>query len=363
MKRILKSLFRNIIIRRRRKELLKSGKELLTNFQCQRLTANERKEVKEYWGELGYKVDMTYPVLFKTINYYDKKFLPEDLYASVILASLNPRMDSFVYVNKGMYDSLFKMIPQPRCFVKNIGGVYWNERCLLDKNEVVSYIETRLESFIIKPSVGTFGGAKVKKINLNDIGVVSRREYIEDLLRYYKTDFVIQEVVDQHIETAQFNAESLNTFRICSLFLNGKLSILTRLLRCGQNGSVVDNGFAGGIMVPVMSDGRLAKYGLDHVFNKYEKSSNGIVFDGIILQHYSKLEQFIEKYHVLFPTCHLIAWDLAIDKNGSPLMIEVNLISPGITEEQVSIGPFFGDRTDEVIKYVKENPGKMYMTL
>lgn len=328
-----------------------------------RLTEQEWKEVQDYWSGLECRVGRNYFEVFKALKSFDKKFLPEDIYVSLILPSLNPRKDSYTYVNKGLYDLLFKEIPQPVCYVKNISGVYWQNDKILDDEQVCTFLSNKIGQFIIKPSLNSFGGANVKKVNLAAIEPIRKKQYVKDLLLQYKSDFVIQEVVQQHSETAQFNPESLNTFRICSLVLNGKLSILTRLLRCGQNGSVIDNGFAGGIMIPVLPDGRLSKYGVDHNFKKYERSSNGIVFDGICLNHYSKLEAFIAEYHRFFPTCHLIAWDLAIDKNGDPLMIEVNLVCPGITEEQGTIGPFFGDRTDEVIEYVKTHQGKLNIVL
>lgn len=362
MKEALKSLLKKAFIDRYRNAYLKGIKKLLPSDRRKRLTACEKREVGNLWGKLGCKVDLSYPEVFKTESHYDKRFVPEDIYVGYLLPSLNPRMDAHSFVNKGLYDVLFKEIPHPRCILKNIMGVYWCGEKMLSWGEAVELLEKQ-DEFVIKPSIDSYGGSNVRKIDFKGLDNGEKAKQIKELLLQYNINFVVQEVVKQHKETACFNPESLNTFRICSLFLNGKLSILTRLLRCGQNGSMVDNGFAGGIMIPIYADGRLAKQGLDHVFKRYEKSSNGIVFEGRCIENYPKLEHFIEKYYKLFPTCSLIAWDLAIDETGEPLMIEVNLASPGITEEQVSIGPFFGDRTEEVIDYVKNHPGKVYLSL
>lgn len=359
MKKFLKKIIRRFFIKRIRKEWIKRTLAIKTG-SLNKLSMNECQEVRNYWGQLGYKVNLETHKLFKTVFHYDKRFVPNDLYVSLVLPSLNPRMDSSVYVNKGMYDVLFKEIPQPKCYVKNISGVYWVDSEVVCVQDAIDYLNYTANEFIIKPAKDVCGGKNVRKINLSNIA--ERVTYLKQLFCEYKQDFVVQEIIRQHKETAQFNPESLNTFRICSLFLNGKFSILTSLLRCGQNGSIVDNGSAGGIMIPVSSDGYLAKYGLDHFLKLYEKSFNGISFDGICIKNYSKLESFIRKYYRLFPTCSLIAWDLAINEFGEPLMIEVNLCGPGIIEEQVSIGPFFGDRTDEVIEYVKTHPGKLYMS-
>lgn len=48
----------------------------------------------------------------------------------------------------------------------------------------------------------------------------------------------------------------------------------------------------------------------------------------------------------------LIAWDLAIDEKGDPLLIEINLPYSAIDLMQISIGPLFGDQTEEIIRKV-----------
>ena len=43
-----------------------------------------------------------------------------------------------------------------------------------------------------------------------------------------------------------------------------------------------------------------------------------------------------------------------------PVFIEVNLGFPGIQMEQMCTGPIFGDRTAEVVGYVKNHPPKEF---
>ena len=45
----------------------------------------------------------------------------------------------------------------------------------------------------------------------------------------------------------------------------------------------------------------------------------------------------------------MASWDLAIDKNGEPVLIEVNLMYQGIGFLQINNGPLFGDYTEDIL--------------
>lgn len=358
VKKCLKGVVRSFLIRRIRNEwierikLIKKTSNLLTNAEC--------KEIQEYWGQLHYHVNIVSHKLLKTLSHYDKHFVPKDLYVSLIMPSLNPRMDSAVLVNKGLYDVLFKQIPQAKCYVKNIAGTFWIGMKVVSEDAAINFLKSNVGEFVIKPSCDSSGGNNVRKVNMS--AVQDKTQYLKELFCEYKQDFVVQEIIRQHKDTAQFNPDSLNTIRMTTLNLNGKFTILASGLRCGQKGAVVDNLAGGGIYVPIDTVGCLYEYGFDHFGNKHAKSSYDISFRGMKIETYSRLVEFVTMHHVVFPTCHFIGWDLAINEKGEPLMVEINLNCPIIFVQQVATGPIFGDRTDEVIEYVKTHPGKLYMS-
>ena len=49
----------------------------------------------------------------------------------------------------------------------------------------------------------------------------------------------------------------------------------------------------------------------------------------------------------------MIGWDVTIDKEGNPIVIEVNLDRALIEAHQVFNGPVFGDRLAEVKEYIE----------
>ncbi len=53
------------------------------------------------------------------------------------------------------------------------------------------------------------------------------------------------------------------------------------------------------------------------------------------------------------PSMGIVGWDVALDVNNQPIVIEANIINPGILFTQLANStPIFGERTEEVVQYV-----------
>ena len=62
----------------------------------------------------------------------------------------------------------------------------------------------------------------------------------------------------------------------------------------------------------------------------------------------------VKTAQLMIPNIGIVGWDVALDSNDNPLLIEVNIGGPGILYEQLCTGPIFGERTQEVIEYCKK---------
>ena len=51
----------------------------------------------------------------------------------------------------------------------------------------------------------------------------------------------------------------------------------------------------------------------------------------------------------------LISWDFAIDENGEPMLIEMNISYGELDFHQLCNGPIFGDKTEDVLNEVFDN--------
>lgn len=363
LRKKVREQFRKYRLNRLRRWAIDMEKIHINKVKLLNLSEVEVNEIKSQWGDLGLSINFLYYRLFKTLVGFDSKYLSDDLFYPWMIRSLNPLKDSSVYENKGGYDLLFPHLLQPQCFVKNFNGQFFDgDRNCISCKESIELLMNLNEDLIIKPIIDSSCGRNVRKIFYSsEQETACREEILEKLFLEYRSNFIIQEVVEQAEETALFNPGSLNTIRMTSLNLNGKTSILSSIFRCGQNNNIVDNAGAGGLVVGLNQDGYLNQYAYDADYRKYDATISGVTFYGKQIPNFDILKEVVKINHSKFlPTCGFVGWDFALNKNHKPVLIEVNLGFPGIQMEQLCTGPILGERTNEVIEYVKKFPPEVF---
>jgi hypothetical protein len=189
-----------------------------------------------------------------------------------------------------------------------------------------------------------------------DIIFYDKNEYqsidFEHILKLYRTDFIVQDIVSQHEVLASIHPKSLNTIRVISFLFQGKIHISSAILRMGVDGSRLDNVSAGGIACPINPDGRLAPKGINKNSEWIDRHPNGTVFSDVTIPSYEKVIEAIQKAHKNIPHFRILGWDFSIDEAGDPVLIEYNG-APGLN--QISCGPLFGDLTEQVLDEIFNN--------
>lgn len=133
-----------------------------------------------------------------------------------------------------------------------------------------------------------------------------------------------------------------------------------------SRGSKVDNigCGGGGIIVGVSLDdktmGQLNAVGYDSKCMQHTHTDNGIELKGHTISHFKKCVEFALNLHERFPVCGMCGWDIALDEQERPILIEPNINQPGIQSEQLCAGPIFGNRTDEVFAYLKQHHNRIF---
>ena len=82
---------------------------------------------------------------------------------------------------------------------------------------------------------------------------------------------------------------------------------------------------------------------------------NGVNFENCKVPNFEKVKSFVLNAHARIPMCALVGWDIGVDENDEPILVEANLESPSVNVSQLCCGPIFGDRTEEVFDYVKNH--------
>lgn len=313
-----------------------------------KLTDDQKKQIGDLWNDLLPNMPTLYHRMFSSFEFFDSRWVSDDVYWPLIVRSLNSNKYVRSLENKSMYPILFPSIPQPRYLINKINGNYYDcEENIVEENEALKILQ-QSDGFIIKPTHDTLQGKNVRKID-------PRQDSVQEIVKLYGDDFIAQEVLTQSKVTEKFNPHSVNSLRFTTLFLNGKVSLCSILFRCGQGTTCVDNGGAGGLMAGVEENGLMHDYAYDKFFKRYEVTKEGVRFRGTVIPNMPHIVELVKKWHKqFFPLIGIIGWDIALKQDDTPCMIEVNLGFPGIMFEQLCAQkPLFGDRTEEVITFVR----------
>lgn len=345
IKSIARSSFMNVLINRFEKRLIAFESCNMDKNGFELLTKEEQLSVVDTWG----LKDFTYHRMFKTYAKFDVRYVSDSSFFPTILRSLNPYESANSFERKSLYKILYHEIPQPNSIVSCLNGTYIVDNHFVSREDAIELLKSK-EEFIIKPTEYSTQGKNVRLIK-------TEQDKIEEALELYGKNFITQEVLSQSSRTAVFHNSSLNSFRVTTLNINGRVTLCNILFRCGQGDSVVDNGGAGGLMVGVMPDGSFMDFAYDNHYHKHTQTKDGVEFKGKCIKEMPEIVNQVVSWHTAYlPHMGIVGWDIALDEQEKPIMIEVNLRLPGIQFEQLcSETPLFGDRTQEVIDYTNSH--------
>lgn len=320
---------------------------LIDTYNLPPLSRQELQEVQLVWPcfRISDK-DLTYLKMYKKEKGFDPYFLT-DYYFQFILDKTNKYNDIVAFKNKAMYDVYMPKIPVGKLYSRNFGcGIKDDKmRNISRENEIGILLEKK--QFIIKPSFDSGRGRGVLKVDIDKES--NPKQFLLSLLDHYGEDYVTQEIIIQNSEIAKLNPSSLNTCRITTILLNGKITS-SGVFKVGKMNSNVDN-WHSSYFVGLTNDGMMMKFGYDSHLNKVETTDNGFAFEGRKIPFYDKMRELVADLHnYYFPHIGVLGWDVCIDQNNEVRVVEVNVDWPGIAGEQFCSGTFFAERREEIIK-------------
>lgn len=202
------------------------------------LTVEEQKKFQKVWDGWSAEGCEFYKAF---CGKFDVEYVPNDYY-DFAEHVLNLRWGAFFLQHKCNLKYIIPERNRPKTVLRKIVGHY-----VLEDNTEISLEDAKKilqdkESFICKVAMGTGGGKGVRKICLAN--EENAEKLFERLLK--PEDLVFQEVLSQSDFMASLNPDSVNTFRLLTLNINGKCTVLSSFVRMGAKGSFVDNLCSGG---------------------------------------------------------------------------------------------------------------------
>ena len=315
------------------------------------LSKEEKAAFKSVWGDCSSKSHEFYKGFGLP---FDTHFVPNDYY-DFAEHVLNLRWGAMFLQHKCNLKFIIPLSHRPVVFLQKIDGHY-----LLEDNTEISLDEAKSilikkKEFIRKKAFGSGGGRGVIKVCWEKES--NPDALMETLLK--PADLVFQEIIQQNSFLASFNPDSVNTFRLLTLNINGRCTLLSSFLRMGAKGAFVDNLSSGGILVGIDKEGVLHDFGITKDYSKKYESPTGLLFQGIRVPLWDQIKQEVLDFHRKIPYANLIGWDITVNKDDQVIVVEINLDGAEIEAHQIFNGPVFGDRFNEIRQYIDAKKPKL----
>ena len=330
--------------------------------QTKELTAEQLDELKSVWGDI-WDTGLVDPLWVKV--YSDKTGIYSPEYVGSDIHYYNVEWSRIDYdylrafLDKNYMDVVLPCVKHPVTLIRKIHGQYLDvDFNPMSKPQAIDKLYENLDpGIVVKISRSSSGGKGVRFL-----GKGSTKEDISEALDV-DPDVAVQLVMRQHPEMAKMNASSVNTIRIICIILDGESIPLSAVVRIGNSGSRVDNFSSGGVGCGVKPDGRLNDCGYTQKGERYDVHPNGFVFSEGFVPNFDKVLEAVKRCHMRVPMFGVASWDIAIDEDGEPVLIEYNVGGAGIDIHQYNNGPLYGKYRERIISDALKNYAERSATL
>ena len=313
-----------------------------------KLNKEQKREIQAFYKSLiGKKISLiSHEYFYSRTGVYSKEYVPKGLYTMELLPRANKMAYREAYVDKNMIDIILPNVKHPHTILKRINGYFYFENKPVSKQEAISLCQN-ISHALVKP-VLDHGGHGIMGLEVNNGNTNINGWTVEQLFDHYGNNFQIQERLKQHEKMNLLNDSSVNTIRIVTYRSDMEILVIYSVVRIGKKGAVVDNQCAGGISTVIGEDGKLGGTAFGgFTADGVGKTDSGVALDGFEIPSYHQAVETVKRLHYQLPYFDLIGWDVAIDEEGDPVIIEWNA---GVGLSQSAYGPGFGKYTERIIK-------------
>lgn len=303
------------------------------------MIADMKREMKMRFGKAGH---WPWIALYTELRgEYIKGWVPDDFYAYKMLPRFNPHPGAKLSTIKSFDHRLFPGFAVEPLLIR-VNRVWFDSKMnRRDPRHIFQKLRAKDQEIVIKRD-GSPSGLEINFIRTSELSL--------DLFLPGK-DYLIQPSVKQHVELAKLYDKSINTLRLTTFIKkSGEIEIKHRSLRFGVAGNRIVNVSKGGLCVILDNKGKVITQAMNDIgTGKGTKHPDtGYSLADLQVPSIAEAEQRCKKAHLTFPYIRFIAWDLYIDEESKPKMIEWNAMRPDMWVNEALIGPLWGEEIGEL---------------
>ncbi len=331
------------------------------------LTKKQKLETDLFYKKhYGKKVSYIWHNLFtKYTGIFDVKYIPFDIFLKFIDMMNTTHNYSGILEDKNfMYlCASFTGIKIPERFFYSINNNFFDSNNnIISKESFYKKMANIGEVFIKPTKLNTSGNAKNCKIikMANNVDTYSGLNTETLLKKYHYTDFVVQKKIVCHKSISDIYSKSANTFAVSSLIWKDKINTPIHVLKIGRENKTVDwEGLtSNSLVIGIKEDGSLYDFAFSPAEKKkyYAHPDTGFVFKNYKIDLFPKVRESVIKLHSVIPWIKFCNWDITIDCEGNPVIVEMENPAGWSLIYQAALGkPYFGENTAEILSFIKEH--------
>lgn len=328
-------------------------RELRGVARPERLSRDEKRLGDSQWAGLQPCHTYDWHGWFKQVSgTFDPRYVAPCTYELAIVPRLQNVGLSQAWADKAYYRKRFPHVRFPEEVLCRINGTLLDrDHRIIDVDDALVLMR-RYRRVLVKPAIG---GRVGRGVDIWDVEGMDS-DALACALAESGPNLVVQDVIEQHELLARLNPSSCNIIRINTLRMGSDVCVLNAIVRFGVAGSCTDVSFVDGKemlnIVGVTDEGLLhAK-----VFDAHGVALNIEAFGVNAATPIPGFKQACDLAKQMHRELHhfgIVGFDVAIDRRGEPVVVEYNLTMPGVVFPQYAHGPFFGNLTDDVVRYLR----------
>lgn len=298
------------------------------------------------WEKFRYDIELIDYIQYQF--YYKKreerdKFITHGKLVEIIKICNDPRSRKY-FDQKPLFNEHFQKYT----------GRNWIDTTKCSKDEVKDFLKNHDKIFAKCPD-GMFG----KGIEIIDT------DSILDFDTFYKKalkqKLLLEEVLTQHKELAEFNQSSVNSFRVVTLVCaDNTVKVMAGVLRLGRKGKFADNFHHHGIASLIdVETGIVCTVGVDREWNRFViHPDSGKPIVGFKVPEWNSIVDTVKQAAMVHPEVRYVGWDVTIKADGTIVLIEGNPgADPDVTqiEDQIGKWPIYKPLLEQIKKQKKIN--------
>ena len=319
-------------------------------------TPAQEAEVRAFWKPYSFLYDFdpaSIEPFYSLSGIFDPRYIPLEFMEIFLRRNFVPESYRMALQDKALLSKMLPDFPQPFNVVKKVEGIYYTQDfhriTLDDAADACLACLNNGEELLYKPTDQTTGN-----------GIFFLREATRDRIKQILSagkSGMMQKAIRQSPEMSALNPTSVNTIRLVTFLLDTEVVPLACMIRVGSTGSRVDNTHRGGGRIGVHMDGSVLPFAYSNSYEKLTVLPSGAKlgpggFERV--PNFGKVLSLAIDAHYHLPYGKWVSWDIALDENNEPLIIECNFFG-AITSHQALTGPVFGPYTEKVLSIYGPN--------